>query len=219
MIPLDQQKLDKLYQSMQRALKRQGMSFKTIDSYSRALTRLAKHFDRCPDNLSKQDLKDYFDHLVSIRSWSIVKVDRCGLQFFWKHVLNRKWKWVDIIKPPIVRTIPDVLTVKETENVINSVKKLRYRIFLFSLYSMGMRLGECLSLKVSDIDSQKMQVHIRNGKGRKDRLVPLPQATLKALRVYWKTHQNPGMIFPNVNGNAETHIPGVLGIGTCIFRV
>jgi site-specific recombinase XerD len=204
MLPQEQQKLDKLYQSMVRALKRQGMSDVTVDTYSRAVIRIARFFDRCPDKLEKQDLKDYFDHLITIRSWGTVRADRCGLQFFWKYVLNKKWKWVDIIKPPQVRPIPDVLTVGETEKLINSVRELRYRIFLFTLYSMGMRLGECLSLKVSDIDSKKMQVHIRNGKGRKDRLVPLPQATLKALRFYWKTHQNPVMIFPNLRGAKQT---------------
>jgi len=204
MLPQEQEKLDKLYQSMVKALKRQGMSDVTIDTYSRAIIRIARYFDRCPDDLGKQDLKDYFDHFITIRSWSTVRADRCGLQFFWKYVLNKKWKWVDIVKPPQIRPIPDVLTVGETEKVINAVRELRYRIFLFTLYSMGMRLGECLSLKVSDIDSQKMQIHIRNGKGCKDRLVPLPQATLKALRFYWKTHQNPVMIFPNLRGARQT---------------
>jgi site-specific recombinase XerD len=204
MLPQEQQKLDKLYQSMVKALKRQGMSDVTIDTYSRAIIRIARYFDRCPDDLGKQDLKDYFDHFITIRSWSTVRADRCGLQFFWKYVLNKKWKWVDIVKPPQIRPIPDVLTVAETEKVLNAVRELRYRIFLFALYSMVMRLGECLSLKVSDIDSEKMQVHIRNAKGRKDRLVPLPMATLKALRFYWKTHRNPVMIFPNLRGAKKT---------------
>lgn len=204
MLPQEQQKLDKLYQSMLKALKRQGMSDVTIDTYSRAVTRIARHFDRSPDQLEKQDLKDYFDQLVSVRSWSTVKADRCGLQFFWKHVLNKKWKWVEIVKPPRIRTIPDVLTVDETRNVLNSIIEQRYRIFLFTVYSMGLRLGECISLKVCDIDSEKMLVHIRCGKGRKDRLVPLPKATLQALRIYWKTHRNPDMLFPNLRGTART---------------
>jgi integrase len=108
--------------------------------------------------------------------------------------------------------------VGETEKVINAVRELRYRIFLFTLYSMEMRLGECLSLKVSDIDSQKMQIHIRNGKGCKDRLVPLPQATLKALRFHWKTHQNPVMIFPNLRGARQT-IKKSAGAQGCFKRL
>ena len=73
MLPQEQQKLDKLYQSMVRALKRQGMSDVTVDTYSRAVIRIASHFDRCPDELTRQDLKDYFDHFITIRSWSTVR--------------------------------------------------------------------------------------------------------------------------------------------------
>ena len=106
MLPQEQEKLDKLYQSMVKAPKRQGMSDVTIDTYSRAIIRIARYFDRCPADLGKQDLKDYFDHLITIRSWGTVRADRCGLQFFWKYVLNKKWKWVDIVKPPPDQTDP-----------------------------------------------------------------------------------------------------------------
>ena len=75
MLPQEQEKLDKLYQSMVKALKRQGMSDVTIDTYSRAIIRIARYFDRCPDDLGKQDLKDYFDHFITIRSWSTVRAD------------------------------------------------------------------------------------------------------------------------------------------------
>ena len=82
MLPQDQQKLDKLYQSMVKALKRQGMSDVTIDTYSRAVTRIAHFFGRCPDELGKQDLKDYFVHFVTIRSWStIYPSSLCGFFF------------------------------------------------------------------------------------------------------------------------------------------
>ena len=204
MLAQEEQKLAIFFDQMVKALKRQGMSERTVDAYSRVVFRLGRFFDKCPDELEKKDLKQYFDHLVDTRSWSTVRADRCAMQFFWKHVLNRNWKWVNIVKPPQIRPIPDVLTVAETEKVINAVRKLRYRIFLFTLYSMGLRLKECLSLKVSDIDSERMQIHIRNGKGRKDRLVPLPAATLKALRFFWKTHRNPEMLFPNQRGSADT---------------
>jgi site-specific recombinase XerD len=204
MLPQEELKLAQFFDQMVKALKRQGMSERTVGAYSRVVFRLGRFFDKCPDELEKKDLKNYFDHLIGTRSWSTVRADRCAMQFFWKHVLNRKWKWVNIVKPPQIRPIPDVLTVAETEKVINAVRELRYRIFLFTLYSMGLRLKECLALKVSDIDSQRMQIHIRNGKGRKDRLVPLPVATLKALRFFWKTHRNPEMLFPNQRGSADT---------------
>ncbi|MFZ5951450.1 MAG: tyrosine-type recombinase/integrase [Candidatus Rifleibacteriota bacterium] len=154
------------------------------------------------------------DHLIGTRSWSTVRADRCAMQFFWKHVLNRSWKWVNIVKPPQIRPIPDVLTVAETEKVLNAVRELRYRIFLFTLYSMGLRLKECLLLKVSDIDSERMQIHIRNGKGRKDRLVPLPAATLKALRISGKPTETRKCCFPT---SAEVLPPSKKQAGTCIM--
>lgn len=75
MLPHDQEKLDRLYDSMVKALKRQGMSDVTIDTYSRAITRISHCFDRCPDELDKKDLKDYFDHFITIRSWSTVRAE------------------------------------------------------------------------------------------------------------------------------------------------
>ena len=79
----------------------------------RAVRRIAKYFDRCPDRLSVDDLKDYFSSLVQSHSWSTVKLDRNGLQFFYKHVLNKQWDWVNIVKPPQVRSLPDILTPDE----------------------------------------------------------------------------------------------------------
>ena len=80
--------------------------------------------------------------------------------------------------------------------MINSARELRYQTFLLTIYSMGLRLGEALQLKVGDIDSDRMKVHIRQGKGKKDRFVLLPEVTLNALRRYWATHRNPKLIFP-----------------------
>jgi integrase len=85
-----------------------------------------------------------------------VKVDRNGLQFFYEHVLKRPWTWVDIVKPPQVRALPDILTIKEIERLINGTRELRYQAFILVAFSMGLRLGETLSLQVGDIDSGRM---------------------------------------------------------------
>lgn len=90
-----QRKFDRLYQLHVKALRRQGKAVSTIDVYARAVRRIAAFFDRCPDNLSEAQFKQYFDALVQSHSWSTVKVDRNGLQFFYKHVLNKQWTWVD----------------------------------------------------------------------------------------------------------------------------
>ena len=191
-----QQRFDILYQQHVKALKRQGKAKATVDAYSRAVRRIAEYFDRCPDKLSVEDLKDYFSSLVQSHSWSTVKLDRNGLQFFYKHVLNKQWGWVDIVKPPQVRSLPDILTPDEMALVINCARELRYQVYILTTYSMGLRLGEALNLKVGDIDAKQHRVHIRNGKGRKDRYVTLPELTLYALRKYWSTHKNRTWLFP-----------------------
>jgi len=191
-----QKKFNLLYQQHVNALRRQGKADNTIDAYARAVRRISEFFDICPDRLTEQHLKDYFDALVKSHSWSTVKIDRNGLQFFYKQVLNKKWVWVDIVKPPKKKVLPDILSIKEVERMINQARERRYQTFLLTIYSMGLRLGEALALRVGDIDSENMKVHIRQGKGRKDRMVVLPAATLLALRQYWLSHKNPKLIFP-----------------------
>jgi site-specific recombinase XerD len=95
-----------------------------------------------------------------------------------------------------VRSPPDILTPEELAIVINSTRELRYQVYILTTYSMGLRLGEALNLKVGDIDAKQHRVHIRNGKGRKDRYVTLPEFTLYALRKYWSTHKNRVWLFP-----------------------
>lgn len=191
-----QKRYQSLYQQHVNALHRQGKSKSTIDIYSRAVRRVTEYFDRCPDRLTTDDLKQHFTHLVKTHSWSTVKVDRNGLQFFYKHVLDKDWQWVDIVKPPIVKSLPDILTPSEISLMINATRQLRYQTYILTVYSMGLRLGEALNLTVGDIDAERERVHIRNGKGRKDRFVTLPQVTLMALRRYWATHRHPALLFP-----------------------
>jgi integrase len=192
-----------LYQRHLRLLKLQGKAQKTIDAYSRAVRRIRDYFDCSPDLLTLKQLETYFSNLVESHSWSTVKIDRNGLQFFWKHVLERDWQWINIVKAPRVQSLPDILTVSEVEQLIGATRKLRYRAFLLTTYSMGLRLGETLSLQVGDIDAKRKQVHIRRGKGHKDRFVPLPDLTCQALRALWCKHRNPCWLFPNAVGSPE----------------
>jgi len=204
MKPAEVKRFDTLYQRHLKILELQGKAEKTIDAYSRAIRRVRDHFDRTPEKLTKEDLQNYFSDLVESHSWSTVKIDRLGLQFFWKFVLKKEWKWVDIVKPPQVKSIPDILTPTEIERLVNATKKLRYRVFLLATYSMGLRLTEALSLQVGDIDAERKLVHIRRGKGHKDRLVPLPDLTLLGLRELWSKHKNPKLLFPKASGSFET---------------
>ncbi len=112
-MPSEQFRFDDLYQCLLRMLKLQGKSDKTIDAYSRGVRRVAEYFDCCLDTLTTEQFEIYFGQLVKSHSWSTVKVDRNGLQFLWKHVLKRDWQWLNIVKPPKVHTIPDILTPAE----------------------------------------------------------------------------------------------------------
>ncbi len=203
MHPSEQFRFDKLYQQYLVALKLQGLRPKTIDSYSRAVRKTAEYFDCCPDTLTKSQLKTYFSHLVDTRSWSLVKIVRNALQFFYKHVLEKEWVWVDIVKPPKVQTLPNILSQTEVSRVLNAVNKPVYRAYLFVVYSMGLRLTEALTLRPGDIDAAHQQVHIRCSKGGKSRMVPLPDHTLWVCRKHWLTHRNPSLLFPRQKGSAN----------------
>ncbi len=184
-------------------MKRQGKAETTIDVYSRALRRICEFFDCPPDVLKQEQFEAYFESLVSTHSWSTVKVDRNGLQFFYKYVLKQDWHWVEIVKPPVEKRLPDVLTLKELERLINGTRERRYQTFILCSFSMGLRLGEALSLTIGDIDSERMKVHIRQAKGKKDRYVTLPQMTLDALRRYWASHRHPTWLFPRGRNTQE----------------
>jgi integrase len=204
MNPEQVKRFNSLYERHLRLLTLQGKSQKTIDAYSRAIRRIRDYFDCCPDQLTPEQLETYFAKLVETHSWSTVKIDRNGLQFFWRYVLKRDWDWIKIIKPPKIQTIPDILTPTEIERIIGKTRKLRYRVFLLTTYSLGLRLEETLSLHVGDIDAGRKRVHVRRGKGHKDRLIPLPDLTLKGLRELWRKHRHPDLLFPNAKGSLKT---------------
>lgn len=199
----EQARLKPLVESMQRALKLQGKAEATKDAYCRAVRRTCEYFDRCPDDLSAEELRTYFADLLKTHSWSTIKLDRCGLQFFYRHVLDRPWDWVDIVKPPRAIRLPDVLTRQQTLRLLGAVYKLRYRVFFVTLYCTGLRLSEGLALAVGDIDGQRLRIHVRGGKGDKDRYVPITRALLGMLRKWWKTHENPRLLFPNPSGGGQ----------------
>lgn len=192
-----QRKFDTLYKQHLNALHRQGKARSTIDVYARAVRRVATFFDRSPHNLSFEELGTYFDQLIQSHSWSTVKVDRNGLQFFYYHVLDKQWQWIDLIKPPRKQLVPVLLSIPEIERMLNATRELRYQVFILTAFSMGLRIGEALNLTVSDVDSDRMRIHVRQGKGNKDRLVPLPARTLRALRRLWASHRNPLWLFPS----------------------
>ena len=181
-------------------LQLKGLQPKTIEAYSRAIRRIGKRFDHQIEDLSAQQLTDYFTELLGTHSWSAVKLDLYGLKFYTTHVLRKPWAAPGLIKPPKSQRLPDIVTVAEAKRLFAATRVASYRVFFFTLYSLGLRLGEGLRLQVGDIDPVRARVHIRDAKGNRDRFVPLPQATHQLLRRFWRVHRNPVLLFPNRQG-------------------
>ena len=198
--PSAKDQFDQHYQTHLKHLKLKGLQPNTIDAYSRAIRHIGDYFDYQIDNLSPAQLTDYFSSLVDSHSWSAVKHDLYGYKFYTQHVLGKPWDMPDFIKPPKTQRLPDILTVQQAQQIFSRTRILSYRVFYFTLYSMGLRLSEGLALRVGDIDADRHRVHIRDAKGNRDRLVPLPDATLGVLRRFWQTHRNPELLFPNRRG-------------------
>ncbi len=204
MTPSIEEKYNHYYALHCKHLKLKGLQPKTIEAYSRGIRRIADYFDGHLDDLSQEQLLDYFHDLLDRLSWSAVKLDLYGLKFFYTHVLARTWVDIPMIKPPKNTRIPDIVTVDEAQQLFITTRRLSYRVFFFTIYSLGLRLGEGLRLHVADIDATRMRVHIRNAKGNKDRLVPLPLNTLKVLRRFWSIHRHPVFLFPNRKRGLES---------------
>ena len=194
---------DRQYQTHLKHLKLKGLQPKTIEAYARAIRRIGDYFDQQIDTLSERQLADYFTDLVASHSWSSVKLDLYGLKFYYAHVLRQPWVAPGLIKPPRTQRLPDIVTVAEARRIFAATRVVSYRVFFFTLYSLGLRLGEGLRLRVGDIDAARGRVHIRDAKGNRDRFVPLPQATHQLLRRFWRVHRNPVLLFPNRHGGLK----------------
>jgi len=195
-LPNDPQ-FNKHYEKHGKYLRLKGLRPKTIEAYARAIRRIGNYFDARIDHLTSDQLLDYFNDLLQSHSWSAVKLDLYGLKFFYTNVLKKTWEDIPLIKPPKGTRIPDILTIEQANQLFAATQKLSYKVFFFTIYSLGLRLGEGIKLNVGDIDANHMRVHIRNAKGNKDRFVPLPGNTLRVMKNFWRVHKHPLFIFPN----------------------
>lgn len=184
-----------------------GMRPKTIEAYTHALRRVASYFNFQINDLTEAQLTEYFSDLLTTHSWSTLKHDLYGLKFYYDKVLHKDWPAPNLVKAPTTQRLPDIVTVAQMQQIIASTKILSYRVFFYTIYSLGLRLGEGLRLQVSDIDADRQRVQIRDAKGNKDRFVPLPPSTLIALRRHWAVHRHPTLLFPNrQHGRKNAHL-------------
>jgi len=179
-------------------LQLRGYSERTQEMYVRAVRQLAEHYHTSPDQITEEQLRDYFLYNKNVRRWSRTAstIAICGIKFFFTYTLQKDWTTFKLVRPPKEKTLPSILSRKEVRRIIKQIRFDRHRICLMATYSLGLRLQEGTHLQVSDIDSDRMFVHIHRGKGNKDRYVPLPKRTLELLREFWKIHCNPVLLFP-----------------------
>jgi len=179
-----------------------GLAPKTQAAYLRAVRQLAEHYNKSPDQITEEELRDYFLYLKNEKkaSRSGCTIALCGLKFFYEQTLQRQWPVWALVRPPKSQKLPVVLSQTEVRQVLACVRRLPYRTCLTLIYACGLRLQEALRLEVGDIDSERQLLHIRQGKGQKDRYVPLPQTILPLLRQHWTTHRHPRLLFPSRHG-------------------
>ena len=190
--------MTRLKQRMIEDLQLRGLSPRTQEAYVRVVRQLAEHYDKPPDEIAEEELRQYFLYLTNGKgvSASAFRGALCGIKFFYQYTLKREWPTLDLVRPAKEKKLPVVLSVEEVHQVLGCVRRRHYRVCLTTIYSCGLRLQEGVHLQVADIDSARMLVHVHRGKGAKDRFVPLPQHTLELLRGYWAAHRNPTWIFP-----------------------
>ena len=206
-------------------------SERTIESYVRAVGQLAGWCWKSPDQVGDEELRGYFLYLRNQKrlARATTTIALCGIKFFFESTLNRDWTAMAIPRPRAEHKLPAVLSREEVRAILREVRELRHRACLTLIYSCGLRLGEGCRLAVADIDSARGLIHVREAKGNKDRLVPLPPRTLELLRECWKSHRNPRWIFPRVGrggtqaaGSEEPVWPLVeeaaVFVGSAVFR-
>jgi len=183
-----------------KSLQLAGLSERTQECYPRGLRMLCEFYDKTPDLVTEQERQDYFLHRRNVDKWSpaTMRICYCGIRAFFINVLERQWHTFHYLKAQRERKLPAVLSREEVRCLLSLTHTIHNRVFLSTVYACGLRLQEGLFLQVSDIDSDRMMIHVHRGKGAKDRFVPLPHSTLKSLRSYWKTYRHPQLLFSAV---------------------
>jgi integrase/recombinase XerD len=203
-----------LRKAMLEELQRRNLSPITTRIYLRCVEEFARYYKKSPDQLGPEHIRQYQAHLFTERKLSAIAVDQqvSGLRFFFLHTLKRPWMLEGMARPKHATRLPEVLSREEVERLIQGAASRLHRTWLLILYGTGIRREELVRLNVADIDSGRMLIHIRQGKGRKDREVILSPRLLDELRDYWRWVQPKPetYLFPNQDPrqNGEGHMSG-----------
>jgi len=191
--------MTKLRKRMLEELQRRNYSPNTIRPYLYAVVDFARYFGKSPDKLGQEHLRQYQLHLLNDCKLTVKTIVGriAALRFFFVKVLRRPYCEVDLVYPKPAERLPVILSEEEVARLIESASTSFHRVILMTLYGTGLRREELCRLKVTDIDSQRMVVHVRQGKGNKDRDITLSPRLLEVLRAYWKWRKPKTYLFPS----------------------
>jgi len=189
--------MGKLREQMKGDLELKGLSPHTQEIYLRHVSQFSGHFKRSPHLLGEKQIKEYLLYLIREKKVSTSTVNQCyhALKFLYEKTLNRVWVMARIPRVKSLKQLPIVLDREEVESLFTATTNLKHRAILMLIYSSGLRLMEAAHLKVTDIDSKRMLVRIKQGKGRKDRYTILSKAALEVLRDYWAQYRPHDWLF------------------------
>lgn len=190
-----------LRQRMIEDLKLRNRSPRTIQSYIAQVANFARHFGKSPELLGVEEIRQYQVYLVEQRrvSWSNFNQAVCALRFLYRHTLGLEYRVEHIPFPREPKRLPVVLSQTEVQRLLAAVRVYKLRVLLMTTYATGLRLSEVRHLKPTDIDSQRMVIRVRQGKGQKDRYVMLSAKLLAELRHYWHLEHPVVWLFPGKN--------------------
>jgi len=199
--------MGKLRQRMIEDLRLRNYSERTVDTYVRRVAHFARHFGKSPEVLGPEEIRAYQVSLVESQraSWSVFNQTVCALRFLYAVTLGRPGMVEQIPFPRVERHLPVVLSQEELGRVFEHVRNLKHRTVLMMLYGGGLRLSEALGLHVEDVDGTRGAVHVRQGKGKRDRYVELSPTLLEALREYWRAYRPKSWLFPGEDPDRPMH--------------
>jgi site-specific recombinase XerD len=188
-----------LRKRMLEELQRRNYSPETARLYVGTVKEFARYFGKSPDKLGQEDLRQYQLYLLNERKFSVATIVAriAALRFFFVKVLRRPYRELDLVYPKCPERLPVILSEEEVARLIESASSSYHRVILMMLYGTGLRREELCRLKLTDIDSQRMVVHVRQGKGNRDREVTLSPRLLEVLREYWKWRKPKIYLFPS----------------------
>jgi integrase/recombinase XerD len=190
-----------LRQRMIEDMRVRNLSPNTQQLYVDRVAKFAQYFGKSPELLGPEDVRTYQVYLINQKraSSSMLQQTVCALRFLYRNTLGKDWALQYIPAPKREKKLPVVLSQEEVSLFFESLPNLKHRALIMTAYATGMRVSEVASLRVSDIDSQRMMIRIEMGKGRKDRYVMLSPNLLELLRAYWKMARPSGYLFPGRN--------------------